>query len=221
MSKLKQKLNSSLGAGYPAILSRKRGLLKSGEDILFCKIDGCNRKHYAKCLCHKHYNQICLYEYREKYQKKWRSDNKSRISKYRKQYNFNHKEQIAEYQKQYQQDNKERKAKYSRQYNQTPAGKASMKAKAQNRRLALSDLTKVIIQRVYEANIAKYGRLTCCLCFKPIEFGDDSLEHLTPLSRGGSNDFGNLGIAHFSCNIKKGTMTLEEWFEKFIERIKL
>ena len=30
--------NSSLGAGYPAILSRKRGLLKSGEDIFGDKL---------------------------------------------------------------------------------------------------------------------------------------------------------------------------------------
>jgi len=75
-------------------------------------------------------------------------------------------------------------------------------------------LTKEIIQRVYEDNIKKYGTLTCCLCFKPIEFGKDSLEHLTPLSRGGSNNYDNLGIAHLVCNIRKQTKTLEEWFNK-------
>ena len=56
--------------------------------------------------------------------------------------------------------------------------------------------------------------MTCVLCFKPIEFGDDALEHLTPLLRGGNNDFSNLGIAHQSCNKQKYIMILDEWFVK-------
>jgi len=48
-----------------------------------------------------------------------------------------------------------------------------------------------------------------------IEFGKDSLEHLTPLSRGGSNDYDNLGVAHFGCNSQKNTKTLDEWFVKY------
>ena len=65
-----------------------------------------------------------------------------------------------------------------------------------------------------EDNIKKYGTLTCVLCWKPVEFADSSLEHLTPLSRGGSNDYENLGVAHRICNIKKGTKTLEEWNDR-------
>jgi len=64
----------------------------------------------------------------------------------------------------------------------------------------------------------KYGTLTCVLCDKPIKFSDDSLEHLTPLSRGGTNNYDNLGIAHKKCNYKKHTMTLEEWIGATNER---
>lgn len=67
------------------------------------------------------------------------------------------------------------------------------------------------IQRVYEDNIKKYGTLTCYLCEKPIKFGQDSLEHKIPLSRGGTNKYENLAIAHLSCNKKKHNKTENEY----------
>jgi len=70
------------------------------------------------------------------------------------------------------------------------------------------------ILKVYEANIKKYGILTCYLCFKPIVDNNDSIDHAIPTTRGGGNNIENLGIAHQSCNNKKNTMTLEEWFKK-------
>jgi 5-methylcytosine-specific restriction endonuclease McrA len=57
------------------------------------------------------------------------------------------------------------------------------------------------------------GTLTCYLCIKPIEFGDDCLEHKTPLSRGGNNERKNLDIAHISCNSRKRHRTVEEYNE--------
>mgnify|MGYP002745554693 CR=1 FL=1 len=61
---------------------------------------------------------------------------------------------------------------------------------------------------------------TCCLCGTRI---DDtlrsphpmslSLEHLTPISRGGRHDIDNIDFAHRTCNTKKGTKTLDEFRE--------
>ncbi len=67
------------------------------------------------------------------------------------------------------------------------------------------------IQRVYEDNIKQFGTLTCYLCFKPIEFHKDCLEHKIPLSRGGTNEYNNLAISHRSCNNKKFNKTEEEY----------
>jgi len=52
----------------------------------------------------------------------------------------------------------------------------------------------------------------CELCFKPISFGLDSLEHFDPICRGGTNDFWNLAVAHLKCNYKKSFRTMDEWF---------
>ena len=125
------------------------------------------------------------------------------------------------YDKQYFQDNKKHFAEWRKQYYQTPSGKASNKAHSHNRRALTNDLTKETVQLVYEDNIKKYGTLTCILCNKPIAFGEDSLDHLTPLTRQGTNNYVNLGVAHIICNSKKGTKTLEEWFNKNKKEAKL
>lgn len=210
---------------------------------LFCNIEECNNEHYCKGLCRKHYNQQyqidnknqIVIERKQYYQankshiSEYQQDNKEHISKQSKQYKKAHREEMLEYSRKYYQDNKEhlieqskqynkdnkkQKAEYGKQYRQTPEGKLILKAHYHNRRALTKGLTKAMLQRVYEGNILKYGTLTCVLCFKVIEFGEDSLEHLIPLSRGGNNDYENLGIAHLICNTKKHAMTLDEWFEK-------
>jgi 5-methylcytosine-specific restriction endonuclease McrA len=83
--------------------------------------------------------------------------------------------------------------------------------KRHSRLKAGGKLTIKTIQMVYEDNIKKHGTLTCYLCLKPIAFKQDSLEHKIPLTRGGTNEYNNLAIAHGVCNSKKGCKTHEEY----------
>lgn len=78
---------------------------------------------------------------------------------------------------------------------------------------AAGPFTKQTIQAVYEDNIKKYGTLTCYLCLNPIEFGDDTLEHKIPISRGGTNAYENLAIACYKCNSSKKDKTVEEFLK--------
>lgn len=100
---------------------------------------------------------------------------------------------------------KERARKYRARH------KLMYRINAQKRRYGLKDLTVGRAQMVYEDNIKKYGTLTCYLCLKPVRFGEDNLEHKTPLSRGGGNDFNNLAIACKLCNSKKSEKTEKEY----------
>jgi 5-methylcytosine-specific restriction endonuclease McrA len=68
-----------------------------------------------------------------------------------------------------------------------------------------------VIQKVYEDNIKEFGTLTCIYCIEKIAFGKDTLEHILPLSRGGTNDYENLSIACNICNSTKKQRTIEEW----------
>jgi 5-methylcytosine-specific restriction endonuclease McrA len=89
--------------------------------------------------------------------------------------------------------------------------KLAFKTYGARRRNLENSLSIADVQDVYEENIKYFGELTCYLCLKPIEFGQDSLEHKQPLSRGGINARDNLAIAHRSCNCKKNDKTLEEF----------
>jgi len=83
------------------------------------------------------------------------------------------------------------------------------KAKNHTKR-AQDKLTVATVQRVYEDNIKKYGVLTCYLCRQPIVFGGDSLEHIVPISKGGTNEYNNLRVAHSACNNTKKAKLLGE-----------
>ena len=197
-----------------------------------CSIENCNNKHYAKGLCEKHCSAENYQsnrgeilkrtkQYRQEHRdeiNQWQRDhyhnNKKQLNEQHKKYYLNNKESCLEYGQQWREKNKEHTAKRAKQWRQTPNGKASLSASRSNRRALQKGLTKETVQRVYEDNIKKYGTLTCILCNNPIAFGEDSLDHLTPLSRVGTNDYENLGIAHLICNLRKGTMTLKEWFAK-------
>lgn len=194
-----------------------------------CETKNCNKKHYAQGLCKKHYlkqwhlnnrkkraksNKQYRQDHKKeviKYNKQWVQNHAKKIVKYQKQYRQKHKEEMVAYKKQYNPEHREQIAKQTKQYRQTSKGKAIQHKNRHNRRAMTRDLTVKIVRQVYEDNIKKYGVLTCYLCFKPID-NDDSLDHSTPLSRKGTNNYDNLGIAHNSCNKRKFTKTLAEWF---------
>jgi len=92
----------------------------------------------------------------------------------------------------------------------------SQKYKANKRGAGI--LLKSTIQLVYEDNIKRYGTLTCIYCLKPTIFGDDTLEHKLPITRGGTNEYSNLAIACKSCNSRKRDKTVEEFNQKEQEK---
>lgn len=121
-------------------------------------------------------------------------------------------------------DNKEYENRRTREYVRTPRGRLIKKLSRKRREILAEGLTLEVVQQVYEENIKKYGTLTCELCFKPVKFKEDSLEHFHPITRmdeyKGNNihERINLGVAHGNkskeqCNSRKGNKTLNEWFD--------
>ena len=54
----------------------------------------------------------------------------------------------------------------------------------------------------------------CAFCRRPLTNRSATAEHLTPLSRGGTDDPDNLALACHDCNQAKGESTLEEFRER-------
>ena len=54
----------------------------------------------------------------------------------------------------------------------------------------------------------------CALCRKTFEsMKDITLDHITPISKNGTDEIDNLQLTHFECNQQKEDMTQEEFDE--------
>src|SRR3990167_2152839 len=127
----------------------------------------------------------------------WYVKNRSRILLMRKEYHLKNAEKIRELVRLWRKENPEKLFLYR-------------KVHRANKRTVLGSLRFQTVQAVFEDNIKKYGTLTCVLCLKRVDFFQASIEHLTPIGRGGSNSYDNLGVSHLDCNRKKNLKTMEE-----------
>ena len=144
--------------------------------------------------------------------KKYRNDNKERITEYNKMYRDTHKEKIQKHReehrddaKKYYQDHKDKLNKYSAIYQQTPKGKIAIK-NTHHKRSQLKNKTAKKDQPTaeqWEKIIdSQGGRCAICKC----EFMDSNLptmDHIVPLSKGGSHSSDNLQALCVSCNSSK------------------
>ena len=173
--------------------------------------------------------------YRE-YNKKYYRENKATISEWNKEYYQKNRVTLIEKNRQYFLEHREQKLRYHRNYHyknwdwmkekydatrkayrQTEECKLIMAAVRQNRRAnGWKKLTAAEIKKVRLKNERKHGELSCCYCQTPFRSlmhvtKAVQIEHLTPLSRGGSHSIRNLDLACIFCNASKGTMTKSEY----------
>lgn len=102
---------------------------------------------------------------------------------------------------------REQRRAYDVRRGQTPERKAYYKKADHKRRTqklqAGGSFTTSELQAVIAAHTnPKTGELICAWCGKPIK-GQYHLDHWIPLSKGGTNEAGNLRIMHPKCNLKK------------------
>jgi len=160
-----------------------------------------NSKEYRK-----RYREIHSQELKER-KRLWNNSVEGRESKKR----WNHSLKGKEYYRNWQKNHKESLREYYSKWKQSLIGKLYCRINQSNRNSKTKDLTIATVQQVYEDNIKQYGTLTCYLCLNPIPFGKDQLEHKLPISRGGTNEYNNLGVSCQRCNSRKGRKTEYEF----------
>jgi len=198
--------------------------------IIKCKKCGKLKPHWAKGLCHSCYNeqwQKANPEKNRKSQRKWQQNNPEKHKKmvrewrknnpeYKKQYWQKNKEELQkEFRKYYQinkEREKERKRKWEknhpdkiREYGQKWTKNNPDKIREKNlKRRTKGTIKRGIISKLINENIFKYGIITCEKCKKECE-NNFHVDHIVPISRGGTNDYSNLQILCQYCNLSKRT----------------
>jgi len=164
------------------------------------------------------------------YQQQYQQDNKEKLkeyynterNEYHHQYYQENKEECKAHTLQYRQDNLEKYREYDRQYYQDNLEKRKEYHSWYCREhleyfRAASNRRRALIANAAGNFTAKDFRLLCeafenkCFyCGEELPLGPD---HMTPLSKGGSNKFDNIVPACRSCNSRKHAKTFDEYME--------
>lgn len=153
-----------------------------------------------------------LYSWCKRCRRSYREANKNRISEWGREYRKANKEQIrayyeanrdrlSEYDRMYYKANKDRISERRRMYRQTEHGRQVRCAIQHHRRaLKAGNGGSYTTSELEAVKKAAGGR--CWLCGKKLK-GKYHVDHFIPLSKGGTNDAGNLRIVCPKCNFSK------------------
>lgn len=141
----------------------------------------------------------------------YRAKNRERRNDQAHQWHDNHREHEAEYAKRYRVETRERRAQVWRKWYDANKGSAIERAKAATlvRRARKRNSGGVYTPEDVRAQYTRQ-RGKCYWCGKKVgkQF---HVDHIIPLSRGGSNWPDNLVIACPHCNLSKGSKLPHEW----------
>src|SRR3989304_546005 len=169
-----------------------------------CSIENCIKVIYIKNLCNQHY------------QGQWHRNNPEKAKEYGRRYYLNHvekrkeltrqhrknkPEEVRELYRRWYRNNTEKAKKRSRQwFKDKPEARRVYNVKRRGREKDLNDgtLTASIVREMIGATI------WCPYCGKDLTRNNTHLDHMNPLSKGGTHSAYNIIPCCSQCNRKKG-----------------
>lgn len=147
--------------------------------------------------------------------RKYREANKQRLHEHRRKYDEANRERIRERDRAWRNANKETANESIRRWRANNPNKVGAAAACRAKAELEGNATPKLIETKWEA-----GDKICILCGEPIDPAlkaphnmSRTIEHLTPIARGGRHDIDNIDFAHYGCNARKQDRTLEEYRE--------
>lgn len=140
------------------------------------------------------------------YRLEYRATHKEHINARNAAYRASHREERATYQRQYYREHTADRIAYAARYGATERGRAYKAVSFHRRRAALSGIP-LTTDTILEVKAASMG--ICPYCCDQIIKGH--IDHIVPVSGGGTNARENLVYVCATCNISKGKKSLLEF----------
>lgn len=180
-----------------------------------------------KRICYAHQCIACKYNksrldiekvrrYDAEWKRNWRKDNKEKVHKINQNMYAKNKEKYLAQKHEYYLKNKERRAEYNRNYLRSESGRERNREGGSRYEARKYGAT---IEEVHRDVVYKRDKGICYLCGKRVDKKSWQLEHVIPLSRGGSHSYSNVAVSHPICNQMKRAKTPEE-YRKWLENLK-
>jgi HNH endonuclease len=193
-----------------------------------CSVEDCDKPHDARGLCHKHYQRVLRKEnpeYAERQRaisRAWRATNLERLQAYDRERKKQPKWRTYDQERNQRPERqaaqiatarvwREANKEYVREYNWTPERRAFLRESGRtiaNRRRAVKLNTE--IEQFVDTEIFERDGWRCHICRRQVRRNapgrhplSASLDHIVPLSKGGTHTRDNVACAHLKCNMIK------------------
>lgn len=141
-----------------------------------------------------------------KYKAEWASQNREKMREANRRYRQKHRSKLSRKNKQHYQTNPEYYRTYRKQWSKTEYGRISFQRAGACRR-AEREGAKGSFSTDDVLWLVSRQKQKCAICKKlfppPGTRYRFDIDHIVPLSKGGSNNLKNLQLLHRSCNLKK------------------
>lgn len=175
---------------YFAFANKSKGLLKNK-----CKM--CDKEYYKN-------NRNKMIEHSKEYYK----NNKAVVQEYKKQYYKNNREEVIKKSIEYRNNNTDRVSEYLKEYQKN--NKDKMVFYASKRRILENGNGGSYTQEQWQETL-EYFDYKCAYTGECIK-GNLHIEHIIPITKGGTNYIWNLIPSTPHANISKRNKDMEDWY---------
>jgi len=175
-------------------------------------------RYLSACrICRAEYDRRYYEENRDRraeYDRRYREENRDRVAEYKRRYREENRDRRVEYNRRYREENRDRVAEYYRRYREENRDLYAERNRRRRARKANAFHLDQYPESRFEAFWRGHGLDpdVCLYCDEPAEH----LDHLVPLSRGGSHAFWNWAPACSGHNLSKGARDPEEFVAQLI-----
>lgn len=194
--------------------------IKAIEDFGNSKSYASGKKSTCKYCCSIAYKEWALNnkEHRTEYNRKYSSENREQVRANKNAWNQAHPEKARARTRAWVAANPEKKRANNIAWEK--ANREKMRAKERKwaannpQKVAEKNLRRqgrVLAKGIFRINKKEIEKLLSMPCFYCGQTKNQSLDHVIPVSRGGTHSIGNLVTACRSCNSSKRDRTIMEW----------